>query len=103
MENIDELVDRLAKDAGVVKPAPHPYVLSLKLIGAGTVYLVASLAFSGLRPGLLEKFHNFWFAAEIFALVGIFFVTSLSAALLGFPDQFQKRKLVLAPIWIFVF
>ncbi len=101
MENIDDLVARLAQDAGVVKPAPHPYVLSLKLIGAGAIYLLVSLAFSGPRPDLLEKFQSFWFVAEILALVGLFFITSLSAALLGFPDQFQKRKQAVAPIWMF--
>jgi len=101
MENIDDLVSRLAEDAGVIKPASHPYVLSLKLIGAGAIYLGALLAFSGLRPDWLEKFHSIWFVAEILALVGLFVVTSLSAALLGFPDQFQKRNQVLAPIWMF--
>jgi hypothetical protein len=101
MENIDDLVARLAQEAGGVKPALHPYVLSLELIGAGIIYLVVSLSFSGLRPDWLEKFHSIWFAAEILALVGLFVATTLSAALLGFPDQFQKRNQVLAPLGMF--
>ena len=98
MTNIDELVATLAKDATAVKPAPHPFVLSLQWIGAAAAYLAISLTFSGLRPDLLERFHSFWFGAEIFALLGIFFVTSLSAALLAFPDLHQKRLLAFAPI-----
>lgn len=102
MDSIDELVARLAQDATAVKPVPHPFLLSLKLIAATTIYLIVSLTFSGLRPDWVEKLHSLWFVAEIAALVGIFCVTSLSAALLGFPDQYQKRKMVLAPIWLFI-
>jgi hypothetical protein len=101
MENIDDLVARLAQDVGVVKPALHPFALSFKLAGIAAIYLVLSLAVSGLRPDWLEQFHNPWFVTEIAVLLGIFFTTSLSAALLGFPDQFQKRKLSLAPIGMF--
>jgi hypothetical protein len=102
MESIDELVARLAQDATAVKSAPHPFVLSLKLIAAAAVYLAVSLIFSGLRPDWVEKLHSVWFIAEVTALLGIFCVTSLSAALLGFPDQYQKRNMALAPIWMFV-
>jgi hypothetical protein len=86
----------------VVKPAANPFVLSLKLTGAAVIYLAISFSFSGLRPDWLEQLHRFSFVAEIITLTGIFFFTSLSVALLGFPDQFQKRKLAMAPIWIFV-
>jgi hypothetical protein len=102
MENIDDLVARLAQDAGIVKPAENPFILSLKLTGAAVIYLAVSLSLSGLRPDWPEKFHSLWFVSEVVALTGIFFFTSLSAALLGFPDQYQKRKLVMAPIWMFV-
>ena len=102
MENIDDLVARLAQDAGVLKPVPNPFVLSLKWISAAAIYLLVLFSLSGLRPDWLEKFHNIWFIAEVSALLGIFLVTSLSAALLGFPDIYQKRKLVFAPFWMFV-
>jgi hypothetical protein len=54
MENIDDLVARLAQDASVVKPAANPFVLSLKLTGAAVIYLAISFSFSGLRPDWLE-------------------------------------------------
>jgi len=101
MENIDDLVARLTQDVTAVKPAPHPFVLSLKLIGVAAIYLVVSLALSGLRPDWLVAFRNPWFSAEVLTLSGIFLTTTLSAALLGFPDQYQKRQLVFAPVWMF--
>lgn len=98
MSDIDDLVAQLARKAGVVKPAPHPFMLSLQWIAAGVIYLVLSLAISGLRPELAERLRHFWFAAEIATLLAVFLVTSLSAALLSFPDLHQKRRLVLAPL-----
>jgi hypothetical protein len=98
MTNIDELVATLAQDATAVRPAPHPFVLSLQWIGVATAYLAVSLTFSGLRPDLLEKFHSFWFDVEILSLLSIFIITSLSAAMLAFPDLHQKRLLAFAPI-----
>ena len=101
MTNIDNLIARLAQDGITVKLAPHPFILSLQWLGAAAIYLAVSLALSGLRPDLLERFHSAWFVAEIAVLLGIFIVTSTSAALLAFPDLHQKRNLALAPVWMF--
>jgi hypothetical protein len=97
MSNIDDLVARLAQDAPAIKPAPHPFMLGLQWTGAAAVYLAVSLAIAGPRPDLMEKFHSPWFAAELAMLFGIFFITSLSAAVLAFPDLHQKRMLAYAP------
>jgi hypothetical protein len=102
MEDIDDLVARLAQDAAAVKPAPHPFKLSSQWMGAAAAYVVLSLALSGVRPDLAEKFHSLWFVAEIVMLLGIFIVTSLSTALLAFPDLHQKRRLAFAPIAAFI-
>ncbi|KAF0205169.1 MAG: hypothetical protein FD173_1220 [Gallionellaceae bacterium] len=101
MENIDDLVARLAQDTTAVKPAPHPFMLSLQWMGIAAIYLSISIALSGWRPDILEAFHRPWFVAELAALLGIFIVTSVSAALLAFPDLHQKRLLALAPTWMF--
>lgn len=101
MGNIEDLIGKLAQDTTAVKPAPHPYMLSLKWVGAAAAYLAVSLAISGLRPGLAEKFLEPWFAAEIAALFGIFIATSFSAALLAFPDLHQKRGAAFAPVLTF--
>lgn len=101
MKDFDQLVAELAEDAATIKPAPHPYLLSLKWIIAATVYLVISLLLSGLRPDLAQAFQQPWFIAEIVVLLLIFIASSISAALLAFPDLHQKRGLALAPWWIF--
>lgn len=101
MDNIEKLVDSLARDASPVKSAPHPYTLSLGWAAGAVLYLSLSLWFSGLRTDITQKLHEPWFDAEIAALVLIFITTSLSAAVLAFPDLHQKKKLVLAPIGAF--
>lgn len=79
----------------------HPFMLSLQWMGAAAIYLAISLVLFGLRPDLLDKLHSAWFVAEIAVLLGIFIVTSISAALLAFPDLHQKRNLALVPAWMF--
>jgi len=101
MEDFEILVAKLANDAVTVSPAPHPYLLALKLITAAAIYLVLSLAISGLRPDLAQALQQPWFVAEIIALLLTFIVTSFSAALLAFPDLYQKRGLAFAPLWMF--
>jgi hypothetical protein len=101
MGNIEELIDKLAQDTAAVKPAPHPYMLSLKWMGGAVAYLLLSLMLSSLRPDLMLKLHEPWYAAEIAALVGIFVATSISAALLSFPDMHQMRRAAFAPVIMF--
>jgi hypothetical protein len=101
MENIDDLINKLAQDAAPVKQASHPYMLSLKWMGAALAYLVFSLIFSGLRPDIGLKLQQPWFVIEMVMLASIFVATSLSAALLSFPDMHQMRRLVLAPVVTF--
>jgi hypothetical protein len=101
MRNIEELVDSLAQDAAPVKPAPHPFMLSLRWVAVAAAYLVVSLGLSGLRPDLMQKLHEPWFVAEMAALALIFIATSLSAAVLAFPDLHQMRKAALAPAALF--
>jgi len=102
MGNIDELIGRLAQETQAVQPTTHPYKLSLKWMGGALVYLTLALVFSGVRPDLMSKLHDSWFVAEITTLVVIFVTTSLSAALLAFPDLYQKRNVVYAPVLAFV-
>jgi len=101
MEKLDDLIDRLAQDTAAVKVAPHPYMLSLKWMGWALAYLILSLMLSGLRPDWMLKLHQPWFVAEIVALACIFVSTSVSAALLSFPDLHQMRRLAFAPVVTF--
>ena len=102
MNNINQLVEMLATDATPVRPAASPFMLSFKLMAAATAYLAVSLAISGLRPDLMEKLHTSWFAAEIALLILIFASTSISIALLGFPDLHQNPGATYAPVAVFM-
>lgn len=102
MSNVDDLINKLAQDTATVKRAPHPYTLSIQWMAVAMFYLAVSLLISGTRHELFAKLHDFWFAAEIAALAGIFISTSLSAALLSYPDLHQKRRIAYAPVSMFV-
>jgi hypothetical protein len=102
MGNIDELIDRLAQDGAAVKPARHPVLLGLEWFAVAACYLGVALMISGVRSDLMAKLHEAWFAAEIAALVAIVIATSLSAALLSFPDLHQMRRVALAPAIMFI-
>lgn len=101
MKDIEKLIAELTAVAAIVKPTPHPYLLSLKWLAAAAAYLAASLALSGMRPDIALAFRQPWFIAEIVALLLIGIATSVSAAVLAFPDLHQKRALAVAPAWIF--
>ena len=97
MENVDELIDKLAKDAARVRPASHPFALSAEWLVVAVFYIAATVMFTGVRQDLMHKLHETWFAAEIAALFLILVSTSLSAALLSYPDLHQKRLYAFAP------
>ncbi len=101
MDNIEKLVAKLSQEVGSVACAPHPVLLGLKWLAGAFAYLVGSLLISGVRPDLLQQFHQPWFAAEIVCLFAIVIATALSAAVLAFPDMHQKRAWAYAPVWIF--
>ena len=101
MENIQELINTLSSEITIVKPAPHPFMLSLKWMGMAALYLAVSLAVSGLRPDWAAKLHSPWFIAEMATLLIVFITTTFSAALLSFPDMHQRDRLVYAPLAAF--
>ena len=101
MRNLEQLVNELSGDAGPTRPAPHPFLLSLKLFGAAAVYLAVALAISGLRPDLAQALQQPWYVAELLALLLLFAAATTSAALLSFPDLHQKRALAYAPVVAF--
>ena len=80
MRNIDELINKLAKDGTAIKPAHHPVLLSLEWIAAAVFYLAVALMISGLRTDLMVKLHQPWFTVEIAALVGIMQLASTLGA-----------------------
>lgn len=101
MDNIEEIISKLSQDSVATNAAPHPGILSLKWIGWAVCYIFLSLMISGLRPDIMIKLHEQLFIAEVAVLIGIFIATSISAALLSFPDMHQMPKLTLLPVIAF--
>lgn len=101
MDDINQLINDLSKDATPVTPAAHPYALSLKWIAGGAAYIALALAISGLRPDLAQAMQQPWYIVECIALLIVFLTTSVSAALLAYPDLHQKRTLAFTPVAAF--
>lgn len=101
MDDLDKLVERLAEEAAPVKPAPHPVKICLQWWVAAALYLALSLGISGTRPDLLLQLQQPWFAAELVTLLLLFVTTTLSAAVLAFPDLHQMRKSAWSPAVLF--
>jgi hypothetical protein len=101
MNNLDDLINNLAQEAAAVKPAPHPFMLSARWTAWAAGFLILSLALSGLRPDIMQELQRPWFVIELAALLCILVATSMSAALLSFPDLHQMRRLVLMPVIAF--
>jgi len=100
MDNIEQLVATLSKDAAPVKPAPHPYILSVKWLAIASSYLIVSFAISGFRPDLANALQNPWFVAELVLLFVLFITAAIAAAVLSFPDMHQKRHMAYGPLWV---
>lgn len=101
MTDLEQLVSALAEQAEPVRPAAHPFALAAKWAVAAALYLAVALAVSGLRADLAQALHNPWYVAELAALLLIFLATTVSAAVLGFPDLHQKHAPAYAPLWLF--
>lgn len=96
MANLDELITQLAQEAEAVTPAPHPFRLAGLWLLAALVYLVVTLAASGLRPDLAHSLQQPWLLAELAALLAVLVASALASAVLAFPDLHQKRGWVMA-------
>ena len=101
MNDIEQLIADLSKDAPAVKPAPRPWLLALKWLAVATAYVLAALLITGARPDWVLQLHKPWFVAEVALLLGIQVSTAFSAAILSFPDLHQQRRPAFAPVWVF--
>jgi len=101
MDDIEQLVANLSKEARAVQAAPRPWLLGLRWLAIAGAYIVVALAISGLRPDLALQLREPQFIAELAALLAILVATALSAAILAFPDLHQQRRAAFAPAWAF--
>lgn len=101
MNDIESLIGQLAQEGGAVKPAPHPFALGLQWIALALIYLLVLLLVKGVRNELVVAFQHPWFAIEVALLLAVLVATSVSAALLSFPDVFQMRRVAWLPMALF--
>ena len=102
MDAIEKHIASLVQDAEQLQPAAQPLTLWLKWMGVSVAYIALALLFLGVRPDVLTQLHSGFFLAEIGLLIGIVASTAFSATLLAYPDMYQRSRLVLAPLGMFV-
>ncbi len=98
MKNLDHLIAQLAQDNAPRAAASHPLLIGSTWLGYALAYCLIGLWVSGTRPDLGARLHDVAFVAEIILLLSITLTSSLSAALLAFPDAYQKPRWTLWPL-----
>jgi hypothetical protein len=93
----DDLIKQLAGEVTPVKKGISPFTLALKWLAIMSVYALAVLLFTGTRPDVPAKMQSLLFVSEILSLAGLIGSSALGAALLSYPDLYQKRKLLSLP------
>lgn len=101
MENIDDLIESLASEAGPVRPARNPFSTWLKWTGLALAYVFFALLISGHRSDLASRLHSPLFIAEMASLLAIVCTTALGASLLSFPDLYQRGRIAFLPLAAF--
>jgi hypothetical protein len=101
MENTDKLISSLAQTTLPVKQSANPFVLFVCWFAASLIYIAGVLIVMGVRDDIAAKIGSTMFVAELVMLTFVIATTLLSAALLSFPDMFQKRALAFTPIVAF--
>lgn len=97
MADTQQLITTLADQATPIAPA-RPLTLSFAWAAGSLFYIIALLFFFGLREDLGSQLQHPLFAAEISTLAWLALAAAMSAALLSFPDQYQKQTLLWLPV-----
>ena len=98
MESTDKLIASLAQKAIPVRQSIEPFALFARWFIEALVYVALVLLVMKLRPDISIKMTSPAFVAELIILTLVIATSALSAALLSFPDIFQKCTLVFAPV-----
>jgi hypothetical protein len=96
-DKTDQLIASLANETTAVKPV-RLAALCVRWMGGFAFYAVALVAYTGVRPDVMVAFTHPLFAAEILLLIGLVLSCACAAAMLSFPDRYQQRTLVWAPL-----
>jgi hypothetical protein len=97
MNQIENLIAELAAQNAPRTAAPQPFLIALTWLGYAAGYFLIALLVSGTRPDLAAHLRDVEFVAEIILLLALVLASSVSAALLAFPDAYQKPRWTLLP------
>lgn len=101
MNKLESFIGDLA-DKAAPAPAYRPAQIFFVWLFAAVIYGGLILAFYlHPRPDLMTKFAEPLFAAEIMTLAALALSALFTAAILGFPDIYQLRRLLFLPPAIF--
>ena len=98
MTNTNELITHLAKDAAPSSPLASPRVLFARMLLVFMVYFAIALPVMGLREDITLQLSRSLFLAEIFTLAAISISALWALVHLAFPDQYQHRLALHAPL-----
>ena len=101
MKNLDHLITELAAQNAPRTFTPRPFLIALTWLGYAAGYFLIALLVSGTRPDLAAHWHDVEFVVEIVLLLALVLASCASAALLAFPDAYQKARWTLLP-WAFL-
>ncbi|MGB7649921.1 MAG: DUF1109 domain-containing protein [Gallionella sp.] len=98
MNQIDDFITQLAQQPPPRRAGAHPFAISANWLAYATSYFLIALWVSGVRPDLGVQLQRAEFVAELVLLFGLALTSSVSAALLAFPDSFQKSAWTKLPL-----
>ena len=98
MNKSDELITELSGKLKPVKALQHPFLTTLKWAAGATLYLAMLIAYATIRQDFGAKLSSPLFSLEIFLLCAMVLTSGLSVAVLSFPDVYQKRWAMYAPL-----
>ncbi len=89
--NTEQLIKDLSKEPLHRKAVLSHVRIFWQWLLVSCVFVAAMLAIFGIRPDLSAKLQDRFFLAEIITLAAITLSTAFSAAILSFPDLYQKK------------
>ncbi len=98
MDNINKLISDLGSDVQQGKKPLGPISLLARWLLGCAIWLVAALAFWGVRKDITVKFASGLFTAEIISLALVVISAAIAVTFLSYPDMRQKPKIVLLPL-----
>jgi hypothetical protein len=98
----EQLIGDLAQKMEKATPSASPYQIFLKWTACAAVYILLLLLYMGTRADFAAKLHSPLFDAELLALAGVIITSLLSAAILAFPDMYQKKHIAWLPVPAFL-